>query len=185
MSIKGKGIILKLWFIRSVILIFNFGILLCLYFKVNVPPSIIGYAIALFTGLFVAPLTKWSSSGWETSAPIRTDGGEPVNLLSKPENVPGPFILGLLEVSVFYASLCSEAWAIIGGWFVFKAASKWAAWQHIMRVPESLKELDSISYLSYRYKRSSMLLSAFLIGSIANVGSSFVGFVIHRMLCDC
>ena len=185
---KNKNSLNKcIWTIRSTIVAINLGIILGVLFKNDILPSsalspIAGFAAALFSSLFIGPITNWASSGWETKMPLRADNGEPVDLLSKPTDIPGPFIIGILEVSIFYASLLLGVWEIIGVWLAFKAASKWAAWQHIMRLPESLEELENISYLQYRYARSSSLLSSFLIGTLSGVGAAFIGILVKRIL---
>jgi len=175
-----------LWLIRGFVVVIILGILLRHdIFPSDVLPSFYGFAATLFAGLFVRPLTKWSSSGWDTQFPKRTDGGNSVELFSKPKGAPGPLILGLIEVSVFYVSFLVEAWIVVGGWLAFKAASKWAAWQHIMRIPEHLDELENISYLQYRHAQSSSLCYSFLVGTLSNVGAAFIGLAVKKLLGAC
>ena len=171
--------------VRVFVVAFFIGVLIA-YNKIPsiISASFVGFASALFVGLFVGPISKWSSSGWDAKPPERTDGKEPVEMFSKPNRAPGPLLLGLVEVCVLYASFLVGAWAVVGGWFVFKAASKWAAWQHIMRIPDQFAELDNIDYLRYRHAKSSSLLYSFLVGTLSNVGTAYVGLAVKNIL-DC
>jgi hypothetical protein len=81
--------------------------------------------------------------------------------------------LGVLERLLFFASFLLGEYTIAGGWLVFKAAAKWAAWQHIARLPDSG---DSLA-VQDRISTSSRLLGRFLNGTLYNALCACMGVV--------
>jgi hypothetical protein len=66
-------------------------------------------------------------------------------------------------------------YAVTAGWLVFKAAGKWAAWQHVVRISE--KEPEE---LQQRLLLSSRLLGRFLNGTLYNALCAGVGVVVAK-----
>ena len=73
-----------------------------------------------------------------------------------------------------------KGYITIGGYLGFKVASKWAAWQHIVRVPESLPGVSLLSYLQARKAWGTLMLTRFLVGTLANILVGFLGFVVGK-----
>lgn len=140
-------------------------------------PVAVGLVATLAASLLVWPLAVWARSGWSVPVP------EGLEAIQQGHDRPGPLILGVLEAVVFYAAFVSMAWAVVGGWMVFKAASKWAAWQHIMKVPDKYGG-DEAVYIQFRWAWSSRLLMSFLFGTLANVAAAFAGATAARVLAN-
>jgi hypothetical protein len=97
--------------------------------------------------------------------------------------------LGILERLLFFASAWLDAYVIAGGWLTFKAAAKWASWQHITKIPETLNQehirgpqitylwADDRKYMDARRRLSSRLLGRFLNGTLYNIFCAGVGWV--------
>ena len=106
----------------------------------------------------------------------------------KLEGRVGGRLLGVLEQTLFFASLWVEAYTLIGVWLAFKVASKWQAWQTVVRVPEDFGGNDPPERLRVRHAWGSRLASRFLIGSLYNILCAFggvaAGKVILRLLTD-
>lgn len=80
--------------------------------------------------------------------------------------------LGTLERVLFFALFSLGQSVFVAGWLAFKVAAKWAAWQHIVKIPE----VDSDqNYLSQKRILSSILLGRFLNGTLYNVFCAVVG----------
>jgi hypothetical protein len=102
--------------------------------------------------------------------------------------------LGILERLLFFASAWLETYVIGGGWLTFKVAAKWASWQHITKVPETLKQehlrgrhitylgADDRKYMDARRTLSSRLLGRFLNGTLYNIFCAGVGWVCGKTL---
>src|SRR5229473_2778278 len=48
----------------------------------------------------------------------------------------GGYIVGTLERLFFFGALWQGAYSVIAGFLALKVASKWASWQHIVKVPD-------------------------------------------------
>ena len=56
---------------------------------------------------------------------------------------------------------------IAAAWLAFKVAAKWAAWQHVSKIPERRMELaDSYLNLPERLQFSKYLLGTFMNGTL-------------------
>jgi hypothetical protein len=84
--------------------------------------------------------------------------------------------LGVLERLLFFSSFLLDQYAITGGWLVFKAAGKWAAWQHVVKISE--KEPED---LQQRLLLSSRLLGRFLNGTLYNALCASVGVIVAKV----
>ena len=71
---------------------------------------------------------------------------------------------------------------IAGAWLAFKVAAKWAAWQHIAKLPDTFENEDAKKYLNARFQLSSNLLGRFLNGTLYNVFCAGVGFLFGKAL---
>ena len=65
-----------------------------------------------------------------------------------------------------------DAYVIGGGWLVFKLGAKWAAWQHVAKIPEKLQGRDDFDYA----------LGRFLNGTLYNMFCAAVGVYIGKGL---
>ena len=107
------------------------------------------------------------SASWEAAIETDTTGTE---------------LLGYLEAVFFFVAFWLSAYALAAGWLVFKLGSKWAVWQHIIKVPESLRREgeDVLDYLGARNQWGSWLLQALLVGTLGNILAGAVGVgVVH------
>jgi hypothetical protein len=92
--------------------------------------------------------------------------------------------LGLLECLLFFASFWLREYLIAGGWLTFKLGAKWAAWQHVIKMPETMSQDDSKKDLRVRNAIGSIQLARFLNGTLFNafcgmVGAVIAGIVLH------
>ena len=85
--------------------------------------------------------------------------------------------LGVLERLLFFAAVWQDAHVIAGAWLAFKVAAKWAAWQHIAKIPEAFNDEDDRKYLNARFQLSSNLLGRFLNGTLYNIFCAGVGWI--------
>jgi hypothetical protein len=93
----------------------------------------------------------------------------------------GPAWVGRLERVLFFFALYFHALELVAGWLVFKVGSKWEVWNNVVRVPTSLNNVDDIDYLRARHFWGLSLLHRFLIGTLANVIASIVGWGAYRL----
>jgi hypothetical protein len=99
--------------------------------------------------------------------------------------MPGPLMIGTLEASLSFVAIWMNGWPFLAGWLVFKSASKWASWQHVMKLPERLDELgreDQLKYVRFRWAWSSQQLSAFLFGTLASIGAGITGVIAFKAM---
>lgn len=75
------------------------------------------------------------------------------------ETAGGGRQLGTLERVLFFGSFWASAYVLIVGWLAFKVAAKWAAWQHVTKLPEAKDDT-----LEDHLKLSSRLLGRFMNG---------------------
>jgi hypothetical protein len=91
---------------------------------------------------------------------------------------------GVLERLLFFAAVWRDAYVIAGAWLAFKVAAKWAAWQHIAKLPATLKDEDERKYMQARYRLSSSLLGRFLNGTLYNIFCAGVGWLCAKSILD-
>ena len=91
------------------------------------------------------------------------------------ESAGGGQFLGLLERLLFYISAWPNLAVLAAGWLAFKAAAKWASWQHVYKVPETLS-------LNKKNRLASWLLGRFLIGTLYNAMCGLVGAGLTMLL---
>jgi len=84
--------------------------------------------------------------------------------------------LGVLERLLFFASLWLGEYTIAGSWLVFKAAGKWAAWQHIARLPDE----GGRQAAEDRIIASSQLLGRFNNGTLYNGFCAGIGVLLAK-----
>jgi hypothetical protein len=90
--------------------------------------------------------------------------------------------LGLLERLLFFAAFWMDAHVVAGAWLAFKVAAKWAAWQHIAKLPDTLKDEDDRQYMAARFWLSSNLLGRFLNGTLYNIFCAGSGWLLGKTL---
>jgi len=136
----------------------------------------IGLAATWALAAWVRPLIRWSVADRKVPILHRDEGTvTPVHWDGGPR---GPFVLGLAEATLFYASFMAHAPELAGAWLIFKTAAKWASWQHIMLMPQRLKKVDDIEYLEYRHAFSTKMTTLFVLGTLSNILVAAAGYVI-------
>jgi hypothetical protein len=145
---------------------------------------------ALLLGLFVAvfavePLVRLllrrvrleelpAISGWSKEEPTLTPF----------VNDRGAMWLGRLERALFFFAFWMGAPELIGGWLLFKVATKWEAWQNIVKLPDQIEGLDPVDYLRYRHAWGMSIMQSFLAGTLANVLGAFGSVAIGRWILE-
>ena len=128
---------------------------------------LVGFVITCIAGKFVQCILKYVGEENVPQELRRKDDG-------------GGKIVGKLERIFFFSSLWLEAYVAIGGFLTLKAASKWAAWQHIVKVPDSFQDGDPKKSLESRNAAGSYLYSRFLLGTLYNWLCGVLGVVIGK-----
>ena len=150
-------------------------------FGVRLENSVIlsGLLATVLLSTFVGSLVRYACAPIMV-APLRHDSEE-VDLLPWGNDPAGPMVLGLLEAAFFYGALTASAPAAIAGWLVLKGASKWASWQHVMKLPDHISGIKDVDYIRYRHGMSSVLLTSFLVGTLANLVAAFAGLSLQAL----
>jgi hypothetical protein len=108
-------------------------------------------------------------------------------LLSRSGDSPAEFgarYVGYLECVLFYSAFwLGQGGLVIGGWLAFKAATKWAAWQHVIRL-DAIPGIfhNPIHELQYRNRFGTRLASKLLIGTLYNILSGISGYVVAKFI---
>jgi hypothetical protein len=89
--------------------------------------------------------------------------------------------LGAIERLLFFAAFWLDQHLITGGWLAFKVAGKWAAWQHIAKIPAGGNS-ENASALERRSRLSSYLLGRFLNGTLYNGLCAGVGMIFGKTM---
>jgi hypothetical protein len=142
----------------------------------------LGLVLALFLSSFIGLIVEYSCTAYGPELPRREGTGEVVDPLGPDKDKPGPLVLGLLESIFFYGALCVGATAGIAGWLGFKAASKWASWQHVMQLPTEITGLEELSYVRYRHSLANVRLTSFLVGTLGNLVAALAGASLRELL---
>jgi hypothetical protein len=134
-------------------------------------------SVAIGAGLIVTQLLGWSCGYFlKKSVPVKQ---ELIPDLQKIQADGGGEQLGAIECLLFFASFSLGQYAMAGGWLGFKVTAKWAAWQHIVKIPA---ETGSGESLKQRNLLSSYLLGRFLNGTLYNALCAGVGAIIAKVL---
>jgi hypothetical protein len=140
---------------------------------------IIAFLVGLVTTLLLGALTAKVLQYVQFPSYIEDENIRKVFI--KDPQQGGDSILGILEQVLAFFSLWVEGGGIvIVGWLAFKLGSKWQAWQHVVRVPDTLETKTALENLHVRSGVSSYLLSRFLIGTLYNVLCGFAGVVVGK-----
>ena len=83
--------------------------------------------------------------------------------------------VGRLERLLFYFALLVGYPAFVGAWLIFKVASKWDTWSHIIMLPRLDIEDLSDPRFEDRQRFGTWLLSRFLLGVLANIAIAVIG----------
>jgi hypothetical protein len=127
----------------------------------------IGVLVTMVSGFFCECFLQRS---------VTADPGPPYS--GVPQEGGGGKELGVLERLIFFSSLWNKDWLnIAGAWLVFKAAGKWAAWQHIVKTPST----DHPAALRVRIEASARLLGRWLNGTLYNGLCAFCGFAVQKL----
>ena len=126
----------------------------------------VGILVTAFLGLLCGPFLHFS---------VTVDIPKEFEAWKSAQKDGGGSDLGLLERLLFFAAFWLDAHVIAGAWLAFKVAAKWAAWQHIQKIPASSSWNDDRKYLNTRFYLSSNVLGRFLNGTIYNIFCAGVG----------
>jgi hypothetical protein len=140
-------------------------------------PVVIGLAVSLVLEVAVS----WVLRRVQMEAPA-PEGLDPEQwkAVTQPSS-KGPAWVGRLERVLFFFALYFHALELVAGWLVFKVGSKWEVWNNVVQVPTSLNKVDDIDYLRARHFWGLSLLHRFLIGTLANVIASILGWGAYRL----
>ena len=86
--------------------------------------------------------------------------------------------LGVLERILFFACFLLDQYTAAAGWLAFKAAGKWASWQHVVKISDKDGDLDQ----NERLTLSSRLLGRFLNGTLYNILCASMGVLLVKFL---
>ena len=95
--------------------------------------------------------------------------------------------IGFMERALIFTVLFwgeEKGYMIITGWLAFKVASKWAAWQHIVRVPESMEGFPQRDWLRARWAWGSYQFTRFIVGTAANIVAGFFGAGVGKIIVE-
>ena len=93
----------------------------------------------------------------------------------------GGLRVGVLESGLIYSALVygDSGGTAVAGYLAFKGLTKWAAWQHIVRMPEALEPNASgdtqVELLRWRVEYASERLHRFLLGTLVSLACSGLG----------
>ena len=96
----------------------------------------------------------------------------------------GAECLGRLECIFFFSALwLGQGAPAIGGWLAFKVATKWAAWQHVIRL-DRLSEIikDPVDELRFTNEFGTRLNSKLLIGTLYNILCAVAGYSVAKVV---
>ena len=127
-------------------------------------------------GWLVESSVKWiDRNGWEKitgKSSFPQSGGKWVGIMER----------ALILTVLFWGE--EKSYIIIAGWLAFKVASKWATWQHIVRVPESMEGFSPEEWLQVRWAWGSHQLTRFLVGTGANILMGFFGVGVGKIIVE-
>jgi hypothetical protein len=150
----------------------------------SIAAPIVGLLVAFILALFAGEIVKQVKL--EPRAPEGIDDKKlRAAFLLGDEDDHSAGILGLLEAVIFFAAFYVEGAGIVGaGWLAFKVAAKWAAWQHVIKIPEAGFPTpdDEIENLRVKNEWGSRLLARFLLGTLYNVFCGLVGASLAKIM---
>lgn len=138
---------------------------------------LIGLFVTMLLECFAKPLLKLAGDTIKLIPPSATSE-EQWRLLTG-GNEGGKYI-GRLERLIFFAAFFAQAYTIIGGWLVFKVASKWEAWSNVVSVPSRIEGIKDLDFLVARRRWASHVLVTFQVGTAYNIIAGLVGTTIAR-----
>ena len=135
-----------------------------------------GLLLTGLLGLAVDKLVKVARQKWKAQPPagVSETQWQKAFKLSDEELAPTRW-LGWLERFGFFIAIWMGAPILVAGWLAFKVASKWANWQHIVRVPDKLEGVDPLEFFGATLRYASHILQRFLIGTLGNVLAALIG----------
>ncbi len=145
-------------------------------------PWLAGLAVTMLAGPLIAALVRRARRDLGATAPDGIPKEKWEAVVASP-NLLGPW-LGRLERAFFFVALAIGSPALVAGWLVFKVGSKWEVFQNIVKVPDKLEGVDSLSYLKARHVWASAVLQAFLLGTLGNILAALAGVGLARLALD-
>ncbi|MEJ2228492.1 MAG: hypothetical protein P8Y67_09695, partial [Alphaproteobacteria bacterium] len=133
---------------------------------------LVGLFVTVILECFVGPLLKRAGDKIKLIPPSPTSEEQWRQLTSGNE---GGKYIGRLERLIFFAAFFAQAYAIIGGWLVFKVASKWEAWSNVVSVPSRIEGIKDLDFLVARRRWASHVLVTFQVGTAYNIVAGLVG----------
>ena len=140
-----------------------------------------GLVVTLVLGLFVKPVVIYART---LSVLIPPDPRLADEWQRITEGDEGGSVLGPLERVLFFGSLWTQAYLLVGIWLAFKVATKWNAWSDVIAVPGELEGVDPLDYLTARRRWGSNMLMTSLIGTLSNIVAAGVGVAAGRFGFD-
>ena len=109
--------------------------------------------------------------------------------LSTGSQKPGR-VIGILEMFIGAIAAWTASYELVGGWLVFKVASKWESWSNIVKIPEKIsvqaEGFDDVEYLRCRRLWSDKIMTRFLIGTgvsiLSGILAGYVGMFVVKVL---
>ncbi len=83
--------------------------------------------------------------------------------------------IGILESFLSLISFVSKNYVLLVAWLAFKQASKWAAWNTILKLPENINTIEELQYFKARNIIGSHTLQRWLLGTLSNIMVGFIG----------
>jgi len=143
-------------------------------------PAFTGLVVAMLLGLGTPRILRFVKIQPVDSAWPRAEELRKATVFDKESGAP---VLGFMERIFFYAAFVLNAPLAIAGWLAFKAAAKWAAWQHVVGMPTlNLLIDDPIQALRYRNGLGTWMVSKTLLGTLYNILCGLGGFIVQRVI---
>ncbi len=80
---------------------------------------------------------------------------------------------------MFFASLWTGMWPILGSWLVFKLGFYWQS-ANFSQFPDAPPKEDDVKYLAAKRRYGSHQVATALVGTGANIVMAFIGVAVAR-----
>lgn len=146
----------------------------------HIPNFIFGLFITLLGALLVGEYIKRVIRSQDLIPPKGIDEKTWRNAFNIPEKSRRSlYVLGFFDSIFFYIAFGLDRPELIAGWLTFKLASKWQTWSTIIKLPEMIDGINTldekIEYVGAKNKMGTYTLHRWLIGTMGNILSGFIG----------